>query len=163
MLRVVTVIAACWNEITAETLQKSWRKILTQDSEIESQPTQSQESTASAEMSSSESAGVEDIRSMLLTLGHDLSEEEICEWLASDQHEQGYTHFTDQEIVSNITQQSTRHESGESDDDDDDDVQENPPVSHSSAVKMFDECLQWLQAQEEASMYNITILQELRG
>lgn len=27
---------------------------------------------------------------------------------------------------------------------------------------MFDECLQWLQEQEEASMYNICILQELR-
>ncbi len=66
--------------------------------------------------------------------------------------------FTDQDIISNIIQESTQQESEESDDDD----EGSPSVSHSSAVKMFDECLQWLQTQEEASMYNICMLQELR-
>ena len=89
MLLVVTLISASWNEITARTLQKSWRKILPEGPE--DQPTQGQEpvcvSTASAgtQQPSCEPTGVEDFHSMFHTLGHDLSKEEICAWLASDQ------------------------------------------------------------------------------
>jgi hypothetical protein len=54
----------------------------------------------------SESAGVEDFHSMFHTIGHDLSEEEIRVWLASDQNDPGYTHYTDEDIVSNIVQES---------------------------------------------------------
>ena len=44
-----------------------------------------------------------------------------------------------------------------------DDVKEEiPKISHSSAVTMFEGCIQWLQLQEESSAYNITVLQELR-
>lgn len=174
MLRVITLISACWNEIPSTTLQKSWRKILLAASVSESTATASArtqqpspESTASAtasarpQLPSSESTGFADFQLIFHTLGYDLNEEEIDAWLRSDQHDLGYTHFTDQDIVSNVIRESTRQESEESDGDDED-SQESPPVSHSSAVKMFDECLQWLQAQEEASIYNICMLQELR-
>ena len=36
-------------------------------------------------------------------------------------------------------------------------------VSHDTAVKSFDECLQWLQQQKEASLYNVGVLCELQG
>ncbi len=146
--------------LLARTLQKSWRKILPEGPE--GQPTQGQEpacvSTASAGTQQPSCESTEYFHSMFHTLGHDLSEKEICAWLASDQHDLGYTHFTDQDIISNIIQESTQQKSEESDDDD----EGSPSISHSSAVKMFDKCLQWLQAQEEASMYNICMLQELR-
>ena len=35
-------------------------------------------------------------------------------------------------------------------------------VPHGVAVRMFDECLKWLEEQEEASVYNISILHNLR-
>ncbi len=46
-----------------------------------------------------------------------LTEVEVCEWLESDQHDVGYTHLTDDEIVSSIVQRSE-------DEDDDSDSDE---------------------------------------
>ena len=51
----------------------------------------------------------------------------------------------------------------ESDDSDDNEVtEETTSISHVSAFKMFDGCICWLQQQEEACLYNIQTLQELR-
>ena len=35
-------------------------------------------------------------------------------------------------------------------------------VPHSVAVRMYDECLKWLEEQEKANVYNIAILHDLR-
>ena len=37
------------------------------------------------------------------------------------------------------------------------------PITHGAAANMFDECLEWLEHQPEASLYNVTILRELRS
>ena len=69
----------------------------------------------------------------------------------------GYAHLNDDEIVSRITQEPMQQSSEDSG------VEEEiPKISHSSAVTMFEGCIQWLQQQEESSAYNITVLQELR-
>ncbi len=148
MLRVTTLISASWNEITAKTIQLSWRKILPQCNV-----------TQESEAPESTHAASEEFTSMFQTLGQTLTEDEVCEWLESDQHDVGYTHLTDDEIVSSIVQRS---EDEDDDSDSDEATQETSTVSHSSAVTMFDGCLQWLQEQEEACMYNINVLQELR-
>ena len=160
MLRVTTLVAASWDEITAQTLQRSWRKIL---SEGEGCATGGDESNCPETLPSGESGGVGEFHSMFHTIGHDLSEEEIRVWLASDRSDPGYTHFSDEDIVSNIIKESThvqREESEESEDEDS--LESTPTISHLAAVKSFDESLQWLQAQQEATMYNISVLQELR-
>ena len=36
-----------------------------------------------------------------------------------------------------------------------------PPIPHGHAVKMFDSCIAWLQQQDEASVYNLSMLSEL--
>ena len=45
----------------------------------------------------------------------------------------------------------------------DDKVEEMCPITHGAAANIFDECLQWLEHQPEASLYNVTILRELRS
>ena len=151
MLRVSNLIAACWSEIPAKTLQLSWRKILPacDVGKKQEQAVASQEATTNTE---------ESLVSMFRKLGHELTESELDDWLQSDQHDVGYTHFNDDEIISSIVQE----ECDKSDGTDDNEVQEIPKVGHGEAVKMFDGCIQWLQEQDEASVYNITVLQELR-
>ena len=38
-----------------------------------------------------------------------------------------------------------------------------PSYVHGAAADMFDKCLQWLEHQPEASLYNVTTLFELRS
>ena len=45
----------------------------------------------------------------------------------------------------------------------DDEVEEMCPITHGAAADMFDKCLQWLEHQLEASLYNVTTLRELRS
>ncbi len=92
MLRITTLISASWNEITAKTIQLSWRKILPQCNV--NQESEAPESTHAA------SSSMEEFTSMFQTLGHTLTEDEVSEWLESDQHDVRYTHLTDDEIVS---------------------------------------------------------------
>lgn len=104
---------------------------------------------------------LDEFTSVFQRLGHNLTDAEIREWLASDENDPGYAHLTDDEIVSSIVQDSTQQDSEEDSDSSDEATQVT--VSHSAAVKMFDGCLQWLQEQNEACMYNIGLLQELRA
>ena len=92
---------------------------------------------------------------------HRLSEEEVSEWLSSDQHDQGYIYLSEDEIISSVIHQDEEPEEEEPNDDAYLEDQDST-ISHSTAVKLFDQCLLCLQQQEEASLYNVGVLQELR-
>ena len=78
----------------------------------------------------------DEFTSLLQRLGPDLTEDEVTDWLGSDEHDIGYAHLTDEEIISDIVQESTQDESEDSDTDEG--TEEVSKVTHSSAVKLFD-------------------------
>ena len=88
---------------------------------------------------------------MFEMLGHNLAEEEVCEWLLSDKHDMGYAHLTDDEIVSNVI-----HAEDEDSASDDEATTKETEASSISHVYIC-----WLQ-QQEACLYNVHVLQELR-
>ena len=74
-------------------------------------------------------------------LGQVLTEDETDDWLQVDEHDTGYEHLTDSNIISEVLEEPLQKDSG----DDDDGVQVTPSVPHSTAMKVLDGCLQWLQ------------------
>ena len=89
-----------------------------------------------------------------------LSEDEVSEWISSDLNDQGYVHLSEDEIIASIVHQEEQHQ--EESDDEDSQQDQGAKISHSTAVKMFDQCLLWLQQQEEASLYDVGAIRELR-
>jgi len=69
--------------------------------------------------------------------------------------------MNDDEIVASIVHENDEEEE-EEEELDSENSQATSKVSHSTAIKLFDGCLQWLQQQEEASLYNVGVLQDLR-
>ncbi len=157
MLKVSNLIAASWDEIPAKTLQLSWRKILIPSRDKESTDTPAVQTIE--EVSTSEAA--KEFQTLFEQLGQRLSEEEVSEWITSDLHDQGYVHLSEDEIIGSIVHQDQELEE-ESDNEDSQQDQEDSKVSHSMAVKLFDQCLLWLQQQEEASLYDVGAVRELR-
>ena len=51
----------------------------------------------------------------------------------------------------------------QSDDDDPEEEDQCPRVSNSDAIRMFEQCLTWLEQQPEATVYNTTVLRELHS
>ena len=151
MLQISNIIAVCWDEISAQTLRLSWRKILPKGADQGSDGDHSIEEAAS-------SCSNEEFTSLFHMMGDDLTQDELSDWLQSDMHDRGYAHLSDDEIVANMTMESPQ----DSDDSDPDETEVTPLVAHSSVVKMFDGCLKWLQEQEESTSYNVRVIQELR-
>ena len=162
MLKVSNLIAAAWDEIPAKTLQLSWRKIInptvdkTSDTPA-AQTTEESATVATEEEQVSTSDVAKEFQTLFEQLGQRLSEDEVAEWINSDLHDQGYVHLTDDEIVASIVQHDQELEE-ESDHEDSQQDQGDSKVSHSTAVKLFDQCLLWLQQQEEASLYMMWVL-----
>jgi hypothetical protein len=144
MLKVSNLIAASWDEISPTTLQRSWRKIipLAQTNETVEEDTEEQVSTAEA---------AREFQALFQRLGQRLSEDEVSEWITSDLHDQGYVHLSDDEIISSIVHQDEEVEE-ESDNENTPQDEGALKVSHSTAVQLFDQCLLWLQQQEETSL-----------
>ena len=101
-------------------------------------------------------------------LGEDLDVSEISEWLQADTSDKGYRHLSDAEIIAETISQPP-HNSVSSDDETEAAAEQGagsssstPSISHGHAVKMFDSCIAWLQQQDEASGYNISVLCNLR-
>ena len=92
-------------------------------------------------------------------LGQDLNEIEINDWLRADEHDMDYSHLNDDGIVALAMGETDQQ--GEMNGDEADQHMTSR-VPHGVAVRMFDECLKWLEEQEEASVYNIFILHNLR-
>jgi len=160
MLVVSNLIAASWKEIPSKTIQLSWRKIIpTVVREDVLQTHESSEAGPSSSTCEPDMPTSEEVQILFRHVGQNLSEEDVSEWLASDQHDQGYKHFNEDEIIANIVHDS---ESEEEQDSDSEDSLAPSQVSHSTAIQLFDGCLQWLQQQKEASVYNVGVLQDLR-
>lgn len=154
ILRVIHLIATCWDEITATTLRRSWRKIIPiedVDSRSVDEPPSSDDTPSNTELC--------EAFQMIVPEG---DESDISDWLHTDENDQGYAHLTDQEIVESVLD-SAAQESEDSDSDDD--VFEVPgpcPVSHAEAVASLEKSLVWLQDQVECNTYNLSLLQSLR-
>ena len=93
-------------------------------------------------------------------MGQRLSEDEVSEWISSDLNDQGYVHLSEDEIIASIVHQEEQHE--EESDDEDSQQDQGAKISYSTAVKMFDQCLLWLQQLEEASLYDVGVIREFR-
>ena len=115
---------------------------------------------ATEEQVDTDESGIE-FQSLFQQLGHILSEDEVSEWLTSDLHDNGYLHISDDGIVSSVIEQ---HEESDEESDCEANLQDSAAstISHSTAVNAFDQCLSWLRQQEEVSVYNVGVLNELR-
>ena len=178
MLQVANLISRCWDEITPLTLRHSWRKIF---AEPGSKTNSSEESASTSELvgNQEEQASGSDVSTSepqehqamdigsefevcctFHRLGFNLSEAETFEWLNCDLQDRGYAHLTDEEIITTVIQNPNSEEQPD-DDKSDEEFKAATRVSHAEAEKMFDQCIKWLQDQEEASQYNVRVLQEL--
>ena len=165
---VVNLVKEVWDEIKAETLRKSWGKIIPLDNENEvlqmidfNQDTQSTGCNEAAEMFSM----LNTIRIPVQDTDTDTqwNEEDVLNWINSDINDPGFKVYNDDEICEVVMQESSGNNEANEDEDEDDEVEEICPITHGTAADMFDKCLQWLEHQPEASLYNVTTLRELRS
>lgn len=157
MLKVTKMIAASWNEIKEKTLRLSWRKILPLEDDEESQEDR-QESDADPSAA--------EFQSYFQVLEQELDESDIGEWLQADTSDNGYAHMSEAEIISQVISPKSHDSNDETEavaeHGDDSSASSSPLIQHGHAVKMFDSCIAWLQQQDEASAYNISMLSNLR-
>ena len=159
MLKVSTIIAASWDEISARSLRLSWRKILPEGPSVEdASEDESCVRECSVEDASEDDSCVRECASIFQELGLELSEDEIEEWLETDNNDHGYAHLNDDEIISDIIEKPTQEETQEPEDADD----AIQTITHSSVIQMFDGCMKWLQEQNISNTHNMTVLRELR-
>ena len=92
MLKVSTIIGASWDEISARSLRLSWRKILLEGPSVED--------------ASEDDSCVGECISIFQELGLELCENEIEEWLETDNSDHGYAHLNDDEITSDIIRET---------------------------------------------------------
>ena len=162
---MVDLVKEAWDEIKAETLRKSWEKIIPLDNEDEvlqmidfDQDTQSTGCNEAAEMLSM----LNTIHIPAQDTGTETqwSEEDVLNWINSDINDPGFKVYNDDKICEVVMQESSGNNE---DEDEDDEVEEMCPITHDAAADMFGKCLQWLEYQPEASLYNVTTLRELRS
>ena len=91
------------------------------------------------------------------------SEEDVLNWINSDINDPGFKVYNDDEICEVVMQESSGNNEANEDEDEDDEVEEMCPITQGAAADMLDKCLQCLEHQPEASLYNVTTLRELRS
>ena len=159
---MVDLVKEVWDE--AETLRKSWEKIIPLDNEDEvlqmidfDQDTQSIGCNEAAKMLSM----LNTIRIPAQDTGTETQwSEDVLNWINSDINDPGFKVYNHDEICEVVMQESSGNNE---DEDEDDEVEEMCPITHGAAADMLDKCLQWLEHQPEASLYNVTTLRELRS
>uniref|UniRef100_A0A1X7VPQ1 DDE-1 domain-containing protein n=1 Tax=Amphimedon queenslandica TaxID=400682 RepID=A0A1X7VPQ1_AMPQE len=91
-------------------------------------------------------------------IGFEVNDEKVYKWLTCDMDDQWDQKLTDSEICELVS------ESDSKDDDCDSHESANKAVnviSHSEAAYMFEQCLVWLEHQEEKTLFNTAILEQL--
>lgn len=113
-------------------------------------------------MPCAEIAPISHFQALFSSLGYNLEEENICEWLNSDKSDPGVQIFTDEEICELVNNDQT---DDTLEDEEEEEMEEDTkcPVSNSAAAIMFEQCLTWLEYQVEANAYNTTLLRELHN
>lgn len=125
MKDVVFWIASAWEEASADSLRKSWNKLLPPESDLDSDD------------------GTEDtteVSEVAAQLGPDI-ENDICDWMEADIGDPGHQHFDDDEIIADIT-------SGGNDESQQSSDEEGPTENTVSAGEAFDALgvtLRWLE------------------
>ena len=156
MKLVIEKVAVSWDEISANTIRKSWRKLIPQDTT---------ESSASPLDHGAGGPQVTDFLSDFQQMGQQLTEQDVSEWLEADCNDLGYEHLDDDGIVNYVLTQSDSppDTSIESDEECEADILAiQPVISHKDAMEMLDKCLSWLQSQPEATPYNTRVLLSLK-
>ena len=147
MKDAVYMAAMAWDDIPSSTLRKSWCKLLG-----ESEPELSSEHN-------SLQTDIEEFQEAFRELDHDISQEEVAEWLNSDQNDQGYQLLSDSEIMQQVTGSGNELES----DEDEDCVTEvGGGPSNSQAAEMLEKCLTWYEKQPEVSSTSLLHLRRIR-
>ena len=149
MKDVVYMSASAWDDIPAVTLTRSWNKLLVSD--------KTAASNKETEDADSEEQSVE---SLAKELDHNLSDQEINEWLNEDANDPGYQIFTDEEIVQQVVGPSAE-EVADLDDDADQD-EPDATISSGQAADMLDQCMKWYERQEEATASSLLLLKRVR-
>ena len=148
ILKVIERISLAWEQISPDTIRRSWRKLL---------PIKEIDTTAETEMVSSA-----DFVAQFESLSIEVSAPEVDEWFSMDGA--GYEHLDEQWIVDLLNQQDEMDEAVSEDEDDTNVVAEvrKCPVLNAEAMNMLDRCLTWLCWQPEASLANTSTLVQLR-
>jgi len=143
MKTVIDKIVIAWNEISADTIRKSWKKLVPLPT-LESSPTTEQNPPVSALQN--DFPKVAEFLADFQQMGQSLTEQDVEDWLDSDRNDLGYEHLDSDGIVNHATGEL----SGEQDsieECDDDGPSEIPTeesihvISHQEAMDMFDKCL----------------------
>ena len=128
MLTVSKMIAASWNEIKAQMLWLSWRKILPLEDDDDEEIQEDHQ-----ELDTNPSA--DEYHSFFQVLGEDLEESDIGEWRQADADDNGYAHLGDTEIILQVIDDVTETV-------DEPEVEPSCPlIPHGHAVKTFDSCI----------------------
>ncbi|XP_065834220.1 jerky protein homolog-like [Oscarella lobularis] len=149
---VIELIAQAWDEVTPETLRKSWRKILFVP----------REDGPGDDTVHHDDLAADELVALLTGNSFNLGLPDIQEWLDSCVNEPGHEILTDEEICEKVKATVNPADDSEAEPDSEEETDLPCSVSHSRAMSMFDECLTWLQQQPEATSYTTAVLRDLR-
>ena len=151
MLSVVQKIANAWEQVSPETLKKSWRKLISFD-----------ESSVEKNATCLESVLNNEFVEQFAALNIELTTSDIDGWFQADGPV--YEHMDKQGIV-DLVSAAEDEECDEEEDTDENTAhltqKEKCPVSHAEAMRMFNRCPMWLRFQSEASVSSTSTLVRL--
>ena len=161
---VVEKISLAWDQITPVTIRRSWRKLIPLANTSPTSHEHSSDNEPNAADSDGEPNATEFV-DMFQSMGHTLTEDEVTQWLNNDENDPGYQHLHDDEIVAQVLRGDDDTDTSgdvEEIDDDEDEPDVGCPITHAQAMKMFENCITWLQHQPEASAYSTSVLIQLK-
>ena len=147
---VVYMSAAEWDDIPILTLARSWNKLLASEKATESDQT----------MEGMDTDHEESVEALAKKLDHNLSDEDIINWMQEDSRDPGYQLLTDDEIIQQVTNPSAE-ESADMDDDEDQ-AEPTTTISCGQAADMLEQCLKWYEQQDEATAPSLLLLKRIR-
>ena len=150
LLKVADLMSCVWEGLEPKILQSAWKPVgLYNENPV-------------MELSSENTET--DIRSILTLLapGENFGDS-IEQWLSADSEDVGYEHLDDDTIVANILHNDCSNVSS-IDPESEDEIQEIPrKTSHKEAFSAFEVALKWLEEQEEATNYSVSLLKTLKN
>ena len=150
LLKVADLMSCVWEGLEPKILQSAWKPVgLYNENPV-------------MELSSENTET--DIRSILTLLapGENFGDS-IEQWLSADSEDVGYEHLDDDTIVANILHNDCSNVSS-IDPESEDEIQEIPrKTSHKEAFSAFEVALKWLEEQEKATNYSVSLLKTLKN
>ncbi len=105
---------------------------------------------------------IPEFQEMFAELRLNLEDEEIASWLESDFNDPGVQILSDTEICDLVNNEETSLTDSE-DEEQNEEPEDKFTISNSDAAYMFEQCLIWLEHQEEANTYNTLLLRQLHS